>query len=297
MSILSYEHKNHFRIIPGLTIFAEILFFILLIPPFFIDSILDFREGTFSLQETYIFFGFLIIMWGSFGFVLFYFLFSIIHFDFIDRIKIYSRFSQKKYNWDEIDSITFIISKTGGSVSTRHGLLMIFLMPYFFHTRMVYISLKTISGNEIHIWLQINLNKVNGIFYFLKEFKNFNVNKTQINFSKLKGKKYSNPIRDQWQFQRSNSYQSSISQEFYIRNNDGKILQKSYSKNAKIMIGFGAVSTINLLVIYYLFASHILFAENPVIWYTFIIFGGTSFLIGFIYSFITPEMKKKRELI
>ncbi len=292
MAELNYETPSRIRILPRFIIFFELVLLLLFIS-FMLDSVLDYQEGTFSLQETYLSFGIVFLEFGGIAFIFHYFRYSVIQIDSIGGFSIYSRFFQKNFEWDQIESITFIISQDGSKISISHGLMMIFLFPYFFNTRWVYISLKMINGKEIHQWMSINLGKMNQIFHLLNDITNYNVSRAQVDFSELKGKKYRNPIRDQWVFLRSTRPQDLIPCDIFFRDDLGRYRQKEYSKNAKMMVGFGSVAAFCLLGILYLVAGHVFLEEHPAVWYSFITIGGISFCIGLIYSFITPEMEMK----
>ena len=285
-----YETPSRIRILPGFIIFFELVLLLLFIS-FMLDNYLDYQEGTFSLQETYLSFGFVFLEFGGIAFIFHFFFYSIIQLDYIRGFSLYSRFSRKNFEWDQIESITMIIAKEGSKISINHGLMMIFLYPYFYNTRWVYFSLKLTSGKEFHQWMSINLGKINQIFHLLNDITNFNVSKTQVDFSALKGKKYRNPIRDQWLFWRSTRPQDLIPRDIFFRDDLGRYRQKKYSKNSKIMIGFGSVSAFCLFGCLYLVAGHVLLKEHPVVWYLFIVVGGISFCIGLFYSFFTPEME------
>lgn len=75
------------------------------------------------------------------------------------------------------------------------------------------------------------------------------------------------------------------------------IWQKNYSHNAKIMNVMGLVSSICLIGIIYLFALHISFADNQIIWSIIIVIFGITFLVGFVYAFFTPEMRDKPKFL
>ena len=177
--------------------------------------------------------------------------------------------------------------------------MLIFLIPFFYHNRIVKFKLKTISGQEKKITLQINLNKINLLLKFLTDLKMFEINRSKVDINKEKDrKKKKKPrIRDQWQFIQRNSYESSITNNLYIREKNWTIWQKNYSQNAKKMNVMGFVSTICLFGILYLFALHISYADNPIIWDIVIFIFGITFLVGLVFAFNTPEMHDKAEFL
>jgi len=103
------DHKSEIRILPGYYIFVEIVFFMFSLLKFS-DTILDYKEGTFTLQETNWSFFYLILMFGGVELIFYLIFFSIMNFNSYKGITIFSRFSKLDTTWDQIESISLTVN-------------------------------------------------------------------------------------------------------------------------------------------------------------------------------------------
>lgn len=284
---------SHIRFLPGFAIFINIVIFLVFLPQI-TNFMHHYQMGDYTPQELAMYLLFMVFFLGIFVFLNNFYLLSTVRIDERSGIEISSRFARNQFEWHQIESISFIISREGETLTSSHGYGPLFLTPYFFHTRWVYIQLRSISGKCIHVWVRINLNKVNSLFHFLTNVLNFRMTRNQVNFSELKGKKYNNPIRNQWLFEKSSHSQDTESTHPFIYEENGQEWSSPYSSKAKTIFSLGLVWVINFWGLYFLKSENILFHDQPVIWTILISVGVGSFCIGLLLMAFTPEFKQKR---
>ncbi|MHA1729408.1 MAG: hypothetical protein ACTSWY_11835, partial [Promethearchaeota archaeon] len=252
---------------------------------------MDYQEGTFTLYETYIYVVFVLVMFGGSEFFLYFLFFSIITLDSQRGLQIFSQFSRIDAAWDQIESITITFNLNEQPIHIQYGMMLLFAKPYMYHTRSVIFQIKTTTGKAKRIGLKVKLNNINHILNLLTDLKVFDSNRTKVDISKKKNNKKKERLREQWQFIHSLSYQSPISSDFFIRDENGAKWHRNYSRNAQIMNAMGVGANICLIGIVFLIALHISFSDNSLIWIMFLALGVVMFCIGFIFVWITPEMR------
>lgn len=303
-----YEHKLKIKIFPGYFLFVESIFIFLEIS-FIFNDILDYREGTWTLQQLYWSLTIIFLLYGGIEMIFYYYLFSIISFDSQKGIQIFSRFSKIKATWKEIKSIELTLSLNKHNYSAQGGILLIFLVPFFYHNRILKIHITTFSGKEKTIRTYGNLRKINLLFEFLTDLKIFNTShyKIDVNERKKKSKKKKSVKKaektkkprffDQWSFVRNNSYQNLVVNDIFIRDKNWNIWDKKYSRRAKIFIILGIISTICTFSLLFLTALHCEFSKCPTIWNIFLIILLICLIIGLPLAFLTPEMRDTSEFL
>ncbi|WP_457557856.1 hypothetical protein [Candidatus Harpocratesius sp.] len=305
---MMYEHNLKIKIFSGYFLFVESIFILIEIS-FVFDDILDYRERTCTLQQLYWSLAFIFLLCSSIEIIYYYFLFAIINFNSQKGIQIISRFSKIKATWKEIKSIELTLSLSKRNYSVQGGILLIFLVPFFYHNRIMKIHIKTFSGKEKTIRTYANLKKINLLFEFLTDMKIFNTSyyKIDINEKKKKSKKKKSVKKtektkkprffDQWRFVQNNSYKNLVVNDIFIRDKNGNIWDKNYSNRAKIILILGIISTICIFTLLFLTALHYEFSQCPTIWNIFLIILLICIIIGLPLAFLTPEIRDNPEFL
>ena len=186
--------------------------------------------------------------------------------------------------------------------------MMVFAIPYQYHTRPVTLRIKTILGKEKTLHLRVNLTKLNQILALLVDVSVLEGTRSEVDISKKKKNKKKDLIkikttkqanlRAQWQFLPFHeTYKRPTISDFYIRDEKGARWQKYYSHQAQILKKVGWGATLSLFGVIFLFSLHISFEDNPLVWTILLIIFGVLFCFGLILTFNTPEMRKNSKIM
>jgi hypothetical protein len=203
--------------------------------------------------------------------------------------------------WDQIESITLRLNlNMQGTPSSGGGLMLIFAIPYRYHTRAVTLRIKTITGKAKTLHLRVNLTKLNHLLALLADVSMLEGTRSEVDISKKKmnTKRKQANLRAQWQFLPFlETYRRPTISDFYIRDEHGDRWQKNYSPQAQIMkkVGWGAI--LSLFGIVFLFPLHISFEDNPLLWTILLVVFGVLFCFGFILAWFTPEMRENSKIM
>jgi hypothetical protein len=287
------EHKSKIQILPGYGIFVGLIVILIHIIVI-IDGFFDFQEGIITLSEMYLIFFIELLLFGGLEFSIYYFFISILSLDSQNGIQIFSHFSKLVAAWDQIESIKLTLNLKEESTPINHGLLMLFVKPYLYHTRRVSFTIKTFSGEVKKIMLQVNLNNINHILHILTDLKLFKSDRTTVDISKKKKKKEKKNrkkeiFREQWQFNCSTSYQEIILYSFFIRDKSGGDWQQKYSRNAQIMNGVGLISVVTIIGFLFSWVLRVpVFSNLPL---SLLLICLVSVCIGLFLTIFTLEMR------
>ncbi|MHA1674467.1 MAG: hypothetical protein ACTSYI_12675 [Promethearchaeota archaeon] len=268
------------------------------------------------MQDSLLFIIVLVVMFGGpiLGFYLF--LFSVLSMDINTGIHIFTKFSTKKMEWHQIEEISLILNLQEQSTLINRGMMLIFLKPYLYHTRLVVLRVKTTNNKLYTCRLQINLNKINTLIRMLSEVDGFGVSRSKVHKSKMvthlkepkvrenKPKdvinKETRQWRDQWRGQwLSQPVELKRHQQRYgllIKDQEGKPWNKEYSHTAHMMqiLGFLEVCWLILsLVLYVCYLASIV--GRTMLSISLGILGGI-LVIGFFFMFLTPEMAENSKV-